>query len=303
MAIEREIWANYIVENLYKDNAFMLRATDADQYVLAGKVVHIPQAAAPSGVERNRSSLPATVNRRTDIDITYALDEFTTNPILIPNIDTVQLSYDKMASVMSEDMAYLSEAVAEWMLYNWRAEGAANIVRTSGDPVGSTSPSATGNRKLFKGADLKKAQAILNKGSFPKQGRVALLSSELLSQLQDDPTLQQRDFGQELDMKGGTIARLWGFDIMERSSVLVYDNASTPSAKLPSANGAAADNESALCWAPVAVERAKGTIDSFERLNDPTYYGNIYSFLCMMGGRKRRSAGSGVVAIVQAASA
>lgn len=304
MAIEREIWANYIIGALYKDNAFLQRSFNADQYVLQGKVVHIPQAGAPSAVQRNRSSLPATVVRRTDVDVTYSLDELTTDPILIPNIDEVQLSYDKMASVMQEDMAAINEASAEWMLYNWRPEGAANIVRTTGAAVAATvNATATGNRKLFMSADLKAAQTVLNKGNHPKQGRVALLTSELLSQLGDDPTLKQRDYGQELDMKNGVVARLWGFDIIERSSTVTFNNAGTPVAALPTASAAATDNEAAICWTPMAVERALGSVIPFEQLGNPVYYGDLYSFLVMLGGRKRRSSGGGVVGIVQAATA
>ena len=41
--------------------------------------------------------------------------------------------------------------------------------------------------------------------------------------------------------------------------------------------------------APFAVERALGAVKMFERLNDPTMYGDIYSFLVMLGGRVRRA--------------
>ena len=50
MAVEREIWEGDIVEKLYAENPHLSLCVNADQYVLAGKVVHIPQAgAAPSG--------------------------------------------------------------------------------------------------------------------------------------------------------------------------------------------------------------------------------------------------------------
>ena len=66
MAIEVEIWRGDIVEALYKDNAFLSRAVNADEYVLSGKVVHIPQAGSASGVEKNLASRPATINKLTD---------------------------------------------------------------------------------------------------------------------------------------------------------------------------------------------------------------------------------------------
>ena len=44
MAVEREIWEGDIVEKLYAENPHLSLCVNADQYVLAGKVVHIPQA-------------------------------------------------------------------------------------------------------------------------------------------------------------------------------------------------------------------------------------------------------------------
>ena len=111
MAIQKEIWTNHIQENLFKDNEFLNYAFNADQYVLMGKVVHIPNSGSTATIVKNRTSLPATVIQRTDIDITYSIDEFTTDPILIPNADTVELSYDKLSNVLSEYESALRQLV------------------------------------------------------------------------------------------------------------------------------------------------------------------------------------------------
>jgi hypothetical protein len=302
MAIEREIWQELIIEALYADNQFLNRAYNADQYVLIGKVVHIPQAGAPSGAERNRSSLPATVTKRTDVDITYALDEITTNPVLIPNIDTLQLSYDKVRSVVSQDMQSMVELAANWMLRKWAPAAAGSMLRTTGaDRTAEVNGTATGNRKKFTKDQMKLAQKMLNKQNVSKNGRVALLPSEFLSDLMDDVDLIKRDTASEVDFKNGIVARLFGFEVMERSEVLTYTNATTPVAKDPGAAGATTDNAAALLYHPNFVERALGTVDTFERLNDPTYYGDIYSFLMMLGGRIRRNDNKGVITVIEAA--
>ena len=46
--------------------------------------------------------------------------------------------------------------------------------------------------------------------------------------------------------------------------------------------------------------RALGQNDFFENLNDPLYYGDVYSTLVRAGGRVRRNDGYGVAALVQA---
>lgn len=304
MAIQREIWENDIVEGLYKENQFLTKAYNADQYVLAGKVVHIPQAGATSGVVKDRSSLPATVTQRTDIDITYAMNEFTSNPVLIPNIDTVQLSYDKRRSVMGENQNALNDLVADWMLRNWAPALAGQIIRTVGAArAGEANATVTGNRKMFTKESILKLQKAMNKQNVPKAGRVLLLPSEFLGDLEADPDLMKRDTAKEMDLENGIIKRLYGFEIYERSSVLTYTNAGTPLVKDPGAAGAATDNAAALAWHPSVVERALGTVKMFDNVGDPTYYGDIYSFLLMSGGRIRRNDGLGIFAIVEDASA
>lgn len=300
MAIQKEIWEADIVEGLYKENQFLTKAYNADSYVLAGKVVHIPQAGAPAGVVKDRSALPASVTQRTDIDITYALNEFTSNPTLIPNIDTIQLSYDKRQSVIGENQNALNELVADWMLRNWAAAGASQILRTLGAArAGEANATVTGNRKMFTKESVLALQKRMNKQNIPKAGRVLLLPSEFLGDLEADVDLMKRDTTKELDLENGVVKRLYGFEIYERSNVLTYNAAGTPVVKDPGAAGAATDNAAALAWHPTVVERALGTVKMFDSIGDPTYYGDIYSFLLMSGGRQRRNDGSGIFAIVE----
>lgn len=124
------------------------------------------------------------------------------------------------------------------------------------------------------------------------------MSSDMLEQLSDDPDLKRRDFGQELDMKGGVIARLYGFELIERSYVATYDNAG--SIKPVGAATAATDCDVVACWQKNCVEWALGEVEVFENEGKAEYYGDVISALLRAGGRKRRKNAEGVVAIVQA---
>ena len=297
MAIQKEIWEADIVGNLYKNNEFLTYAFNADQYVLQGKVVHIPNAGTAPDVSKNRSSVPATVSDRTDVDITYNLDEYTSDPIRIPNADTVELSYDKRQSVTSEAQSKLREVVAENMLVNW-APASAAVIKTTGDATAATAPSATGNRKLFALANLKSAMTQLNKDGLPQEGRYSLFSANMYDQLIEAMTATQyRDFSAAFDPKTGILGKLYGFNILMRSTVLVYDN--SYAVKAVGAAGATTDNEAVLCWQMNSVERALGDVTFFEDIANPLYYGDIYSFLIRMGGRIRRNDKKGVLVIAQ----
>jgi hypothetical protein len=52
-----ETWANYIIERFWKDNPFLKAAYDDSQYVVAGRIVHIPQPGSKPAVVKNRSSV------------------------------------------------------------------------------------------------------------------------------------------------------------------------------------------------------------------------------------------------------
>ena len=304
MAIQKEIWQDHIEGNLFKNNEFLLASTDATQFVLQGKVVHIPQAGALPNVVKNRSTVPATVVQRGDTDITYSLDEFSTDPILIPNAETYELSYNKRESVLGEHEASLRQSIADNLLFTWSPTGSTGLIlRTAGGSVLTHLDGTTGNRKKFTVADLKNAQNQMNKQNIPMESRYALMSSDMFQQLTDDMSATQyRDFSAAFDAKDGVLGKLFGFNIMMRSAVVTYSNDSAPIVNAIGALPVDTDNDGVLCWQTGAVERAIGQINFFEKIGDPTYYGDVYSLSVRMGGRIRRADAKGIIAIVQDAA-
>ena len=85
MALNISIWQTTLVENFYPDNSFASKSVDDSTFVNAHKVI-IPNAGAPSKVQKNRTVKPATVDQRTDNALEYEIDELTTDPIYIPHI-------------------------------------------------------------------------------------------------------------------------------------------------------------------------------------------------------------------------
>lgn len=303
MAITPEIWQDHIVGNIFKDNEFLNYCFIADEYVIGGTLVHIPQAGAPSGAKKNRTSLPATVTIRQDIDVVYALDEYTTDPRLITNAEDVELSYSKRESVIQEDQAALKELIANWILYKWSTSTTARIVRTSGTSVATHISGSTGNRKALLGVDLKKMQSKFNKDGVSKLDRYALLSTDMYDQLTTDATYNStRDALRDMNLPEGVIGRLYGFWIMERATVLTADNSTSPVVKTPDDSTGTADNDVVLCWQRNSVERALGSTVAFENKQDATMFGDVYSFLQRMGGRKHRADEKGIGVIIQEAA-
>lgn len=299
MPIQKEIWQRSIVEGFFADNTFASKAENDDIYVNEGKKVHIPNAGAASKVVKNRSSLPASAKTRTDVDVEYTLDEFTTDPIRIPHADTVELSYDKRNSVISQDRAQLFETAYQELLYNW-APGKENCVTTTGVAEAAHTEKATGNRKAVDKKDILALMTKMDKDNVPQEDRYLLLDAVMYAQLLASLTETEAiGFYAAADVKKGVIGSIYGFNVMKRSQVLRYNG---DNLKRFGEAGAAADNAAALAWQKSCLSRALGEVKVFDSTDDPLYYGDIYSFLVRAGGAVRRSDKKGVYALVQAAA-
>lgn len=292
-----ETWRPYIVERFWKDNAFLKFVTDASDSVLAGRVVHIPQIGARPGTVKNRSSFPASVTRRSDTDSTYALDEYTTDPTHIPNIDAIHLSYSKQDSVLGDHMQVLNELVADDLLIKWAGSQNVVKVRTTGAAVAPIA-GQTGNRKGFGHTDLKKLMIRFNADNVPKNDRYIIIDDNMFEFFYDSLSdTQSKDFSRYMDAENGVIGKLHSFNIMTRSSVANVTNADAIKA-LGTALGAT-DHLASFAWQKQSLEFAMGDVSLFEDKGNPQFYGDIYSTLVMAGGRCKRADGKGVAVLMQ----
>ena len=297
MALNKQIWQNTIVENFFPENSFASKSVDDSQYVNF-KTVHIPNAGVPSGVKKNRAIYPATAATRADHDKEYSIDEFTTDPVHISNAETIELSYDKRNSVISQDRQQLIMVAHESLLREWAKS--ATIERCTGKTVEAEGDAPTGYRKTISKADVSRLQYLFNKSNIPVENRFILLDARMYQDLIDDLTEKElMAFQQAADVKKGIVGQLYGFNIMERSSVLVENGGSI---KDFGADGGAADNLAGIVWQQDCVSRALGEVKMYSNTDDATYYGDVYSFLVRTGGSKRRYDNKGVIVLAQAAA-
>jgi len=304
MALQTEIWANDIKENLFANNEFVTMSVDQSAFA-ANKVVHVPQSGANPNVEINRSVLPAVAAERTDSELTYLLNEFTTDPIVVRDIDETQTSYNKRQSVLAGHIDAMNDRIGDQTAFDWAVSGtpqAANIVRTSGALVADAlAPSATGTRKKLDKVDVRNLAKRFDAQNVPANDRFLLLNSDMFYQLFDDTALLSRDFMEKSSQERGVITELYGFKIMKRSKVVVYDNAADPVKKAVGAAGAATDNLGCIAWQRTSVARAMEGIKTFGETDAPEWYGSIFSAMAIFGSAILRADIAGVGSIVQEA--
>lgn len=293
----RTLWMRTIVEQLFANNAFLLKSLDWSEYVNAGlKTVVIPQAGTAADFEVNRTVFPATITARQDGDIEYSMNDYTTNPRLVRNIEQKQLSYDKMASEVRLMLGNVRQGVALDVLYSWRPELSAQIIETTGATKATTLAGSTGNRKAITYADVVAAATLLDNQDVDSEGRQLLLPANLYNQLTLDPDVKQNFNTKLADLSTGVLGMLCGFEVMKRSSVLKISDSGVT--KTRTAATAATDSQSCIFWHPDWVGRSVGNEDVIiDAQPRPEYYGRIMSSQLQAGGSKVSSTGVGVGAI------
>lgn len=301
--VQVENWTNYLIERFWKDNGFLKNVYSDDQYVLAGKVVHIPQVSSKPQVVRNRNTFPAVAVRRADTDVTYVLEPYTSDPVHIEDADKYELSYDKINSVLGDHAGALNEAIADELIVKWLSGlSGKSLIGTSGAAAGATAPDATGNVKLFTAADVRKTMTQMNVDNVPKTDRFIMPSANMLDHLiQSMSDTQYKDFSSYLDAKNGVIGKLFTFTFLDRSSTAVSD--ALGAVKPVGAVSAATDKEVTLAWQKDSLAAAVGEVKFFDNVNDPQYYGDVYSALLRGGGRRRRADNKGIIEIFQSTAA
>lgn len=311
MAIQTEVWVHDINEQLFMNQEFLKRATDHSPYI-NNKTVHIPYAGLIAAATKDRafSSLPGTITQRLDADITYNMSDYTTDPILLSDVEAMQLSYDKRASILKQHTESLSEVIGNQTLYAWApansVSGVTRIVRTTGAAsTGALASGATGSRSAVTLSDISRAKAILDNDKISPSGRILLVPASIYNaQLLDITEIKQAQMYGSATLPSGVVAQIYGFDIMVRPDVVVYATGATPVIKSVDGSGNVlatntTDNLGILAFHPDYVSVAKGATKVYIEENKATYYGSLFSALVVHGASKLRADSKGICAIVQ----
>lgn len=306
-----QVFASDVVPVLFPNNEALVHSVDLSGFVsdaTGAPILHVPQGFFVPGTKRNRDNFPAATVEGKDKDILMVLEDYSTDPFLIRNPQQTFLNYDARMQFFERGIMGGKTLMTKDMLYAWvgvrsldgqnDALPAANIFQTTGSAT-------TDGKKALTYADLLKAKKILDKADIPQDGRKILITPEMESELANDSDIKDAGAFGVRTMDNGRVIRVAGFDVMVRSSTVLYKLANATSQTLQSrdtteveTNSATGYSQAAIAWHPMAVGRAKTDPRLFEDLDNPTYYGDIHSALWY--GRGIRLKNDGVVSIVRA---
>jgi hypothetical protein len=271
-----------------------MMSADHSGYV-GNNAVNIPQAGASAKVRKNRDVLPASVTKRADSNLQYFLDEYSSDPILLPRSEDYALSYDKRNSVSGQQIAQLNDQVAKNILNIWApvtgttTNVGTRVHFTTGTAGANKAPAgATGNRKATVMADFKKVVKAMDLDLVPQTGRKCLMTPEMYYDLFDDTTINAAQNYGIPTLPTGVIRQLFGVDIYMKNSTPVFA-ADGSAIRSYGEDGAllsvgSTDSYSSLFWHSAFTARAIGTIEVFENVADATFYGDIISAQVFAGG-------------------
>lgn len=299
MALQKEIWADSIIEGLFADNTFAAKSVNHSAFV-DGKTVHIAGAGAAPTVTTNRATALQNITGlagRTDTDLTYNVNTYFAGPILVENPESVELEYDKRQSVLASLKSALAEKVHNDLIEAWVPTDVTKIA-TSGASVAATAPSATGQRKALTKADVLALRTQFDKWDIPQEGRCLLLDADMYGQLLGSLTDSQAAvFTASANSATGVVGSLFGFEIFLRSRVLTVTN----NGAKKTGQAAATDSTAALAWGKDCVSRALGSVEVNENAGDAVAFGDVLSATVKAGGSYCRNDKKGV-AIIYAAT-
>lgn len=299
-ALQKEVWVADIMDNLFLGNEFISRSVDDAAYI-NNSIVHIPQAGNAPSIVKNRAVFPAAITERTDNELTYSIANFTTDPIRVRDFDDVQVSYDKRQSVLGEHVAAMRERIGDEVAQIWAPSAdAALVLRTTGAATADLPHgTATGTRLRITKDDVARLAKKLDKDKMPKDGRTLLLSPEMYYELFGVNELVLADAMGRVTLPEGAINKLFGFDIMVRDTIVMYNNVAAGVKKAVGAADAATDCLGALAWSRYATRHALGAVQVYLNEDQAEHFGDIMSAEVNLGAAISRSDSKGIVGLAQ----
>jgi len=290
-----------IQEALRLDNSFMQFAKNDDAFV-NNNSVELPHAGTDPTVVIDRASFPGTIAQRTDSATNYVLEEISTNPSHLQFSEELIVNYAKRQSITSMHANVLMDTKGDRCAYAWAksAVGASKYKVTTGtatrasDARGSTVTTV----KVLTKADLLAVKLIMDKDLVPQENRKLLLPPSMMNDILLLDEFTRMDAYGKSNIPDGFVGRIFGFDVMVRGFVTQHTTSSY-AIKSPSAATATTDLAGGIAWHPAFVRRANGSIKTFLDIDNPAYYGSIFSAAVRFGGLIARSDNKGLVQIIE----
>ena len=269
MALQKQVWTSQIMENFYPDTTFLSYVRDFSE-LAENDIINLADVGFDPDVLINNTTYPIAIVERDDTPKSFELNLFETVNTLVRNPEAVELAYDKLESVIyGHRMALQAKTAAK------AAHAYAPQEDTDFTPVTPTTGEDNGDGfKRVRVEDFLKHKRRYDIMNIPADKRFLVLEPR---HLEDLILYDLKAFKDITDFVNGKPKRFAGFNILEFTENAVY-NAETFKKKSFGAVEAETDTFCSFSFSSDEVMKADGTVQMYERLNDPELRGTVVGF-------------------------
>jgi len=262
--LQKEIWTDILLEKFYPENSFISEARDMSSLVEFNKI-NLAEVGANPTVLIDNTSYPIAVTSRTDVPKELALKTLDTTSTVVRNVEAMELSYDKMSSVIYGHKQELLKTACKLAAWNWAPSSNATLT-----PVLPTTGKANAlGKKSMSFMDVIALMVKFNDLDIPADGRILVLNPKHEADL----------IAEDLTMYRSAMVNgmLFGFKLFRTSATPVY-NVSTGVKAAYAAVAAETDTHSSFAYHKDEVMKAMGTTEMFAKYADPDNKGDVINF-------------------------
>jgi len=267
--LNKQIWTDQISENFYPAVHFLSFAKDFTEYVNYD-IINMAEAGFDPDVLINNKTYPIEIKEREDKPLSFELDLFETENTLVRNPEAVELSYNKMESVIYGHRISLQTKTAMKAAHAFApTEDTVNtpIITTTGEDNGD-------GFKRMRVEDILKLKRRYDTARIPYDKRFLVLDPR---HTEDLILFDLKAFKDITDFSNGIPKRFAGFNILEFTDNPVY-NPTTMQKVAFNAVLSAENCFSSFAFSSDEVMKADGSFNMYERLNDPELRGTVVGF-------------------------
>lgn len=317
----KEVWAADIKRRLFLENDFIKYTKDRSGMVKDGETLNISQTSTVTENQIGTIVYPLPVVNPELSNLAFNLTTFASPVIRVSQLLESQLRNDYRISVLGESLDQLAEDVADTFLHqfvkgdnaldtkqdktNGDGQAFVKFVKTKGLATASSlhyGVDAVG-RKMARLKDFSDMKLMFDSYGVPQAGRVAMISSQMATDIFGDEILKYRDpLG--LDFNTAEIPKpVFGWRVIVRPRVCLFSPSGTgANIVMNSVNYAAIQRNpqklrvipntvqgGALFFQKDTVFTAQGATNPFFQLLDPNYQSDTFSYNTRgMAGRERK---------------
>lgn len=267
--LNKQIWIDQIQEKFYPAVQFLSFAKDFSENVNFD-IINMAEVGFDPDVLINNKTYPITIKEREDTPLSFELDLFETENTLVRSPEAMELSYNKMESVIYGHRMSLQTKTAMKAAHAFApTEDTANtpIITTTGEDNGD-------GFKRLRVEDILKLKRRYDTARIPNDKRFLVLDPR---HTEDLILFDLKAFKDITDFSNGLPKRFAGFNILEFTDNPVYN----PTTMKKVAFSAIPNSEncfSSFAFSSDEVMKADGSLNMYERLNDPELRGTVVGF-------------------------